>query len=536
VFKVLHCEETIPGTIMGWRGEATHRGDTGQPTRVAQYVRMSTDHQRYSTENQREAIGKYATQHSMVVVRSYADEGKSGLSLEGRGALQQLIQDVQSSPEFDAILVYDISRWGRFQDADESAYYEYLCRRSGIQVFYCAEPFENDGSPMATIMKSVKRAMAGEYSRELSNKVFQGQCRLIELGFHQGGSPGIGLRRMLVDEHRSPKGILHPGEQKSLQTDRVILTSGPREEVAIVHYIYKAFLEAGKQEQAIADDLNARGLRTDLDRAWTRGTIHQVLTNEKYIGNNVYNHTSFKLKQRRVRNVPDMWIRRDTAFDAIVPLDWFRQAQEVIASRAKRWDDTSMLTMLHELYMKRGVLSGLLIDEQEAMPSSTAYRFRFGGLLRAYSLIGFHPKRDYRYLAINQTLRAMMPEIIADIIRGLKTSNATVGHDSPTGLLSVNDEFTISVVIARCLQLISGTFRWRLHFDTSLAPDITIVVRMAADQRTVLDYYLFPRIDLPLRSSRLAEQDNEIALDAYRFDSLEALYALAERHPLSKVA
>ena len=68
----------------------------------------------------------------------------------------------------------DISRWGRFQDADESAYYEYLCRRSGIEVRYCTEPFENDGSPMATIMKSVKRAMAGEYSRELSNKVFQG--------------------------------------------------------------------------------------------------------------------------------------------------------------------------------------------------------------------------------------------------------------------------------------------------------------------------------------------------------------------------
>jgi len=62
------------------------------------------------------------------------------------------------------ILVYDVSRWGRFQDADESAYYEYRCRRAGIQVVYCAEQFENDGSPVSTIVKGVKRAMAGEYT------------------------------------------------------------------------------------------------------------------------------------------------------------------------------------------------------------------------------------------------------------------------------------------------------------------------------------------------------------------------------------
>ena len=193
------------GAAVGWKAETPSEGGLGSPVRAAQYVRMSTDHQRYSTENQQASIAKYASQHGMEIVRTYADEGKSGLSLEGRDALKRLIHDVEvGSPDFGAVLVYDISRWGRFQDADESAYYEYLCRRSGIKVFYCTEPFENDGSPMATIMKSVKRAMAGEYSRELSNKVFQGQCRLIELGFRQGGAAGYGLRRMLLDEQRMP--------------------------------------------------------------------------------------------------------------------------------------------------------------------------------------------------------------------------------------------------------------------------------------------------------------------------------------------
>src|SRR5580693_4652924 len=103
---------------------------------------------------------------------------------------------------------------GRFQDADESAYYEYVCRRSGVEIRYCAEQFENDGSVASTIVKTVKRAMAGEYSRELSAKVFAGQCRLIELGFRQGGHAGYGLRRRLVDQNGNPKAILAFGEQK----------------------------------------------------------------------------------------------------------------------------------------------------------------------------------------------------------------------------------------------------------------------------------------------------------------------------------
>ena len=181
--------------------------------RAAQYVRMSTEHQKYSTENQAEVIRQYAERRGLEIVRTYADEGKSGLRLDGRDALKQLIEDVQcGKADFGTILVYDVSRWGRFQDADESAYYEYICKRAGIGVQYCAEQFENDGSPVSTIVKGVKRAMAGEYSRELSAKVFTGQCRLIELGFRQGGPAGFGLRRMLVDQGGTQKGLLSRGE------------------------------------------------------------------------------------------------------------------------------------------------------------------------------------------------------------------------------------------------------------------------------------------------------------------------------------
>ena len=197
--------------------------------RAAEYVRMSTEHQQYSTENQREVIRQYAVRRGMVIVRTYTDSGKSGLRIDGRDALKQLIHDVeQGTANFRVILVYDVSRWGRFQDADESAYYEYICRRAKIDVHYCGEQFENDGSPISTIVKGVKRAMAGEYSRELSAKVFIGQCRLIELGFRQGGPPGFGLRRMLLDVNRIHKGVLNRGEQKSIQTNRDFGTGSTR--------------------------------------------------------------------------------------------------------------------------------------------------------------------------------------------------------------------------------------------------------------------------------------------------------------------
>jgi hypothetical protein len=153
--------------------------------------------------------------------------------------------------------------------------------------------------------------MAGEYSRELSVKVFAGQCRLVELGFRQGGPAGYGLRRRLIDEKHQPKAELLRGERKSLQTDRVVLTLGPREETDQVRRIYSMFVDDGFSEKEIALRLNDEGILTDLGRPWSRSTIHQVLTNEKYIGNNVFNRVSFKLKQRRVVNNRENWVRAD---------------------------------------------------------------------------------------------------------------------------------------------------------------------------------------------------------------------------------
>jgi DNA invertase Pin-like site-specific DNA recombinase len=137
--------------------------------RAAQYVRMSTDYQRYSIQNQAAAIAAYAQQRNLSIVRTYVDEGRSGLRIKGRPGLIELIEDVQSGrADFDHILVYDVSRWGRFQDVDESAHYEFVCKRNGVKVAYCAEQFDNDGSLLSSIVKNIKRVMAAGIAESLA--------------------------------------------------------------------------------------------------------------------------------------------------------------------------------------------------------------------------------------------------------------------------------------------------------------------------------------------------------------------------------
>ena len=99
------------------------------PSRAAQYVRMSTEHQQYSPQNQLDVIRQYAADHNMDIVQAYSDHGRSGLNIAGREGLNQLMSDVEAKQtDFTSLLVYDVSRWGRFQDVGESAYYEYVCQ------------------------------------------------------------------------------------------------------------------------------------------------------------------------------------------------------------------------------------------------------------------------------------------------------------------------------------------------------------------------------------------------------------------------
>lgn len=496
---------------------------------AAAYVRMSTEHQQYSTANQLDVIQEFARTRGLIIKIVYSDEGKSGLSILGRDALARLISDVDSGDaKFGHILVYDVSRWGRFQDADESAYYEYACRRAGISVHYCAEQFDNDGSPLSTIIKSIKRAMAGEFSRELSTKVFQGQCRLVQLGFRQGGKPGYGFRRMLVGENGVRKGILSRGEHKCIHTDHVILVPGPDAEQKTVRWIFRQFVEKRHTEAEIATALNAKGIFNHDGRRWSGTAIHDLLLNEKYIGHNVYHRHSWKLKKKHVTNPPNMWVRAENVFEGIVPKKLFEAAHEIFRRRNETLTENEVLDQLRKILTRHGKITGVLIKRSSKQPLMSGIRRHFGTLKSAYSAVGYRPPHDYSYKDTLPKLRSVAEAIIVEVRKHAESIGCTAREDHSSKFLIINEEIRLFVYPCRHYTTGTGASRWMISLYQRERPELILAARMHPHDQSIRDYYLLPVTEIKGKRLWLAEE-NGIDLDGYRFDSLENLCGVFEQ-------
>jgi hypothetical protein len=184
---------------------------------------------------------------------------------------------------------------------------------------------------------------------------------------------------------------------------------------------------------------------------------------------------------------------------------------------------------------RHGHISGVIIDEMEDMPSSAAFRHRFGSLVRAYRLIGYDPGIDYTFVEINRRLRQQHPTMVTTIVEGIKALGANAQWDSDRDLLRVNDELRVSIVLSRHVFTQAGFSRWVIRLDEGLKPDITVAARMNEANEGIRDYYLLPGLDLTWGNLRLAE-DNGIYLDAYRFETLEYFLRMAQRAKIQEAA
>jgi DNA invertase Pin-like site-specific DNA recombinase len=159
--------------------------------------------------------------NNLQIVKTHCDEGESGLRSRTEPACDNSSPtSTVATPPSATVLVYDVSRWGRFQDTDESAHYEFVCRQVGVPVAYCAEQFDNDGSMLSSIVKNLKRVMAAEYSRDLSKRVHAGQSRTVQNGFRDGAPVTYALRRELVDAHETESRLRPLYKSRSLRQNR----------------------------------------------------------------------------------------------------------------------------------------------------------------------------------------------------------------------------------------------------------------------------------------------------------------------------
>ncbi len=497
---------------------------------AAQYVRMSDEAQHYSIENQKTAIQEYAARHRFLIVKTYADAGKSGVIAKNRPALRQLLKDVVSgNTGYKAILVYDVSRWGRFPNNDEAAHYEFMCSSSGIPLHYCAEPFTNDGTATSSLLKALKRSMAAEFSRELGEKVFRGKTRIVQLGFWVGGTAGYGYRRLMVSADGKRKQILEFGEHKSLDTDRVILVLGPRVEVERVREIFSMALD-GRGCTAIARDLNRMEKFKCSGRPWYCRDVYNIVTNPKYAGCNVWYRGTQRLHEKRSAVEPEHWISKRDAFAPIVDHETFDRVQAALPRRSDSlWPDERILKKLRRLLASKGYLSESLILRTSGMPGANTLHDHFGTYRQLYEAVGYQfPPYDLYHgahtepsMKLRRRLVKQLGEMFPQHVR------VTSQPHSGRSILEVDHSFVFAVLLCRSYQRTGGQRYWIVRPNSAEREHITLLCKLSPNKDRIASYNLLPRVDIPGKSknSDLSYNDTPLLRRGIPLRKLSGFYA-----------
>jgi len=459
--------------------------------RAAEYVRMSTDGQQYSIAYQQAAIREHALSHGIKIVRTFADPARSGLSLEDRPALLQLLREVEGGrASYSVILVYDVSRWGRFQDEDESAFYEFICRRAKIEVRYCAEPFESAADLTKTIYKSIKRSMAAEFSRDLSAKVLSAACSKASRGRMPGGRPGFGLRRMVVEDRKNRQSI--SGHQAETGSKYTVLVLGPKQEERTVQRIFRLCAIGGLSPSSIARILNREGTKNRDGQRWGGAGVRYILQNEKYTGTLVYNRSSERLGSRRHINPVDQWIRTANALPATVSKHLFDAAQLRIKARHHRHNAASLLALLRRTREKHQKLSVKLIRSETGTDYQPVYRRYFGSLSKAYEIIGYTQRWRNRNLPREFARRQKERDILLHLIEQFSHFQYVVGYDRRARLLVANRSTIAIKLLPFAVTDTRKSPIWCQPAGAARNATITVVGRLNRAE-TILDYFVLPR-------------------------------------------
>ncbi len=321
------------------------------------------------------------------------------MTAHGRDGLKRLMSDVVSDPDFCAVLVTDVSRWGRYQDPDEAAHYEFVCRTAGVIVCYCAEAFENDQSPANALLKNLKRMMAAEYSRQLSDRVRAGLRRTVLAGGRSGGRAPYGFSREAVAAFGSEARLLKPGERPSVTGQPVRLVWGSPAEIATLRLIFKHFVDEVRGVPDIVRLLNENNIPYNRAGGWTVSRVKAVLTNEAAVGINAVNRSHWRFGTRDRSLSPSEWVRIQVMSPVISKAKFARAASRLARANGSRFTDEELLESLRRLLKSKGALSRSIISESLNVASPFTYQKRFKSLGAAFRLIGYErPTRTREHI------------------------------------------------------------------------------------------------------------------------------------------
>jgi len=501
---------------------------------AARYLRMSKYEQQNSFPIQDAVIQRFAEKRGFKIVKSYEDPGKSGLEIKHRPGLSQLLQDVIGGhAPFKAILVYDVSRWGRFQDIDESAHYEFLCRSAGIQIHYCAEQFINDGTMPSDLMKALKRTMAAEYIRQLSVKVRDGMRILVSRGFRGGGIAGYGLRRMMISPDGRKRQVLETGEKKCIQSHHVILVPGPRREAEVIRLIFERAAKRRMTPKQIADELTRRKITYSDGAPWNKLRVYQVLKNEKYTGASVWGKVKKPYGKPTEKQPRKAWTRKDDAFVPLVRRKEFERVQKLLRLRNRKIKKPASyyLNAMRRVLKREGKLTYKLLKASKSF-NPRAYMTRFGSTMRAYQLIGYKPSPNaFSANAGFRRMQELKKQLLSELGQRFPTQLRMIRFPSPHGRKCIQLANGVLVVVYVCRPL-SPTLqgpRWMLNcrFREQDKNQLSLICLPDKASNKIVGFYLVPAVKGLVFHFKVLRDGHPLLTGARRMESLSQFYEVA---------
>lgn len=257
----------------------THSTGNGTQIPACTYIRMSSDKQDASPEQQRDEMAKLAHRCGCLIVTEYFDAAISGDATEKRKAFQKMIADAERG-KFKVILCWDQDRFGRF-DSIEAGRWIYPLRQAGVKLITVAQGVIDWTDFAGRMMYAIQQEGKHSFLRDLSRNSLRGRIRAASAGVWMT-KPPTGYR------------VEHTRDARNRVVSSDLVPSDPQE-VALVHRIFRDY-EVGRSIRGIAFALNAERLYTRRGKPWAPRTVLSILRNRTYTGEyrwNVSNHGKY---------------------------------------------------------------------------------------------------------------------------------------------------------------------------------------------------------------------------------------------------
>ncbi|MEM0926437.1 MAG: recombinase family protein [Planctomycetota bacterium] len=323
------------------------------------YVRMSTDKQETSPEQQRAEIQSFAEANNYRIDRWYEDLGVCGDRTDKRLQFQQMIS-AGSEGKFTAILCWNQDRFGRF-DAIEAGRWIHPLREAGVHLATVTDGVIDWHSMAGRITYNVVQEGKHQFLRDLSANVSRAMNSMASAGLWVTGTPPVGY---IVDEDRR-------------------LQLGADEDVVLVRELFRRYVD-GESLRQLSKWLSDQGIKSPKGKAWTSTGIAGVLKNERYLGYMVYNQrTSSKYRDEtnpkgRIKTLPrSEWTIVENTHPPIIDRETFDAAQELLKSNTRKTHpNPAELTALSGVLRCGKCGYGMFCDRSNGVPQYTCYSYR----------------------------------------------------------------------------------------------------------------------------------------------------------------